>query len=152
MRITCVGGGPGGLYFALLMKKADARHRVRVVERNRPDDTFGFGVVFSDATMAGIADADSEAYRSIARHLVRWDDIDVHYGGEVIRSTGHGFSGMSRHTLLHVLQEQAQGAGVDLQFESDVGSLESFADADLVVGSDGANSTVRRLLAEREGP
>jgi len=75
MRITCVGAGPGGLYFAVLMKKADPRHQIRVVERNRPDDTFGFGVVFSDATMAGIADADSEAYQGIARHLVHWDDI-----------------------------------------------------------------------------
>ena len=84
MRIDCVGGGPGGLYFAVLMKKADPRHRIRVIERNGPDDTFGFGVVFSDATMAGIADADSEAYRGIARHLVHWDDIDVHYRGECV--------------------------------------------------------------------
>ncbi|HEY6361827.1 MAG TPA: hypothetical protein VIX63_12020, partial [Vicinamibacterales bacterium] len=131
LEIVCIGGGPGSLYFALLMKKADARHRVRVIERNRADDTFGFGVVFSDATMAGIAEADSDAYGCIAEHLVHWDDIDVHYpkwhrshgggaeskrhaaGGEcsdrghVLRSTGHGFSGMSRHTLLRVLQEQA---------------------------------------------
>ncbi len=108
--IICVGGGPGCLYFALLMKKSDPGHRVRVVERNRAGDTFGFGVVFSDATMAGIADADADAYRCIAEHLVHWDDIDVHYGGQVLRSTGHGFSGMSRHTLLRVLQEQAGAA------------------------------------------
>jgi anthraniloyl-CoA monooxygenase len=153
--IVCVGGGPGGLYFALLMKKTGAGHRVRVIERNRPGDTFGFGVVFSDATMAGIADADSEAYRSIARHLVHWDDIDVHYANEVIRSTGHGFSGMSRHTLLHVLQEQAEAAGVELQFETEVTSLEPCAGADLIVGSDGANSVVRRLLqggADHDAP
>src|SRR5919109_4260205 len=87
MRIACVGGGPGGLYFAMLMKKADPRHHVRVIERNRPDDTFGFGVVFSDATMAGIAEADSEAYREIARHLVHWDDIEVHYRGATVSST-----------------------------------------------------------------
>ena len=110
MRIVCVGGGPGGLYFAALMKKADPRHQIRVIERNRPEDTFGFGVVFSDATMAGIAEADSEAYREIARHLVHWDDIEVHYRGERIVSTGHGFSGMSRHTLLRVLQQQACAA------------------------------------------
>ena len=149
MRIDCVGGGPGGLYFAVLMKKADPRHHVRVIERNRPDDTFGFGVVFSDATMAGIADADSEAYRGIARHLVHWDDIDVHYRGERITSTGHGFSGMSRHTLLHVLQEQACAAGVELLFEQEIASLDAFAGADLVVAADGVNSTMRRSRVSR---
>ena len=146
MRIVCIGGGPGGLYFATLMKKADARHDIHVVERNRPDDTFGFGVVFSDATMAGIAEADSDAYGEIARHLVHWDDIEVNYRGERITSTGHGFSGMSRHTLLRVLQDQAQACGVRLQFEHEVLSLDDFAGADLIVASDGANSTVRRLL------
>ena len=149
MRIVCVGGGPGGLYFATLMKKADPRHEITVVERNRADDTFGFGVVFSDATMAGIAEADSEAYTEIARHLVHWDDIEVNYGGERITSTGHGFSGMSRHTLLRVLQEQATSAGVSLCYEREVASLDEFASADLIVASDGANSTVRRLLAPR---
>jgi anthraniloyl-CoA monooxygenase len=146
MRIVCIGAGPGGLYFATLMKKADARHDISVVERNRPDDTFGFGVVFSDATMAGIAEADSEAYGEIARHLVHWDDIEVNYRGERITSTGHGFSGMSRHTLLHVLQEQAESVGVRLQFEHEVSSLDEFEGADLIVASDGANSTLRRLL------
>ena len=149
MRIVCVGGGPGGLYFAGLMKKADPRHNIRVIERNRPDDTFGFGVVFSDATMAGIAEADSEAYRGIARHLVHWDDIEVNYRGERITSTGHGFSGMSRHTLLRVLQEQACAAGVEVLFEREATSLDAFAGADLVVAADGANSTVRHLLRDR---
>jgi anthraniloyl-CoA monooxygenase len=146
MRIVCIGGGPGGLYFATLMKKANASHDIHVVERNRADDTFGFGVVFSDATMAGIAEADSEAYGEIARHLVHWDDIEVNYGGERITSTGHGFSGMSRHTLLRVLQEQARSAGVHLDYEREVSSLDEYAGADLVVASDGANSTVRRLI------
>ena len=149
MRIVCVGGGPGGLYFAVLMKKADRGHDIRVIERNRPDDTFGFGVVFSDATMAGIAEADSEAYGAIAKHLVHWDDIEVNYAGERITSTGHGFSGMSRHTLLRVLQEQARAAGVNVTYECEVSSLDPFRDADLVVASDGANSTVRRLLEPR---
>jgi anthraniloyl-CoA monooxygenase len=148
MRIVCIGGGPGGLYFAVLMKKADPRHQIRVVERNRPDDTFGFGVVFSDATMAGIADADSEAYRGIAQYLVHWDDIDVHYRGECITSTGHGFSGLSRHTLLRVLQEQACAAGVEMLFEREVSSLDACRDADLVVAADGSNSTVRHLLRD----
>jgi anthraniloyl-CoA monooxygenase len=148
MRVVCIGGGPGGLYFAVLMKKADPRHQIRVVERNRPDDTFGFGVVFSDATMAGIAEADSDAYRAIARHLVHWDDIEVNYRGERVTSTGHGFSGMSRHTLLRVLQEEACAAGVELVFEREATTLASFRHADLVVAADGANSTVRRLLQE----
>jgi len=146
MRIVCIGGGPGGLYFAILMKKADPRLQIRIVERNRPEDTFGFGVVFSDATMAGIAEADSEAYRQIAQHLVHWDDIEVNYGGQRITSTGHGFSGMSRHTLLAVLQQQACAAGVEVLFETEVSSLDPFLDADLIVACDGANSTVRRLL------
>src|SRR5262245_27966084 len=149
MRIVCVGGGPGGLYFASLMKKANPRNHIRVIERNRPDDTFGFGVVFSDATMAGIAEADSEAYRGIGRHLVHWDDIAVNYRGERITSTGHGFSGMSRHTLLRVLQEQACAAGVDVLFEREVSRLDDFDDADLVVAADGSNSTVRQLLRDR---
>lgn len=149
MRIVCIGGGPGGLYFALLAKKAHAGHDVLVLERNRPDDTFGFGVVFSDATMAEIAEADTEAYSEIARHLVHWTDIDVHYRGTVVRTTGHGFSAVSRHALLSTLQAQARDAGVQLEFERDVTNLDQFGDADLVVASDGANSIVRRLLEPR---
>src|SRR2546426_12718450 len=111
MRIVCVGAGPGGLYFGLLMKKADPRHEVRVIERNRADDTFGFGVVFSDATMAGIETADSEAYREIARHLVHWDDIEVNYGGERVLSPGPGFRGMSPHPPFRVPQQQHRTGG-----------------------------------------
>ena len=149
LRIVCIGAGPGGLYFALLMKRAAPQHDVRVIERNRPDDTFGFGVVFSDATMAGIAEADTEAFAAISGGLVHWDDIAIHYGGETIVSTGHGFSGMSRHTLLATLQHQAAAAGVRLEFEQDVHTLDQYADADLVVGTDGVNSTVRRVLGDR---
>jgi anthraniloyl-CoA monooxygenase len=148
LRIACIGGGPAGLYFALLMKKANPRHAIRVIERNRPDDTFGFGVVFSDATMAGLAEADREAYGEIARHLVHWDDIDIHYQGHTISSTGHGFSGMSRHTLLRVLQEQAGALGVEMVFEQEVSDLAAFDGFDLVVGADGVSSVVRRLLED----
>ena len=146
MHIVCVGGGPGGLYFAVLMKKANPDHRIRVIERNRPDDTFGFGVVFSEATMANIAQADSEAYNAIAQHLVYWNDIEVRRNGETLTSTGHGFSGMSRHTLLDTLQKQARDLGVEVDYEREVTSLDGLGGADLIVASDGGNSTVRRLL------
>ncbi len=149
LRVINIGGGPGGLYLALLLKRADPRHDVVVLERNQPDDTFGFGVVFSDQTMAGIAAADAEAFGAIEQHLVRWDDIAVHYGGELIRSTGHGFSGMSRRTLLATLQRQAIEAGVRLVFGHDVEALDRLNDADLIVGSDGINSAVRRLAGDR---
>ncbi len=137
------------MYFALLMKRADRRHEIVVRERNRPDDTFGFGVVFSDATMAGIASADAPAFGALQRRLVHWDDIAVHYGAETIRSTGHGFSGMSRHALLAELQEQARASGVALEFEREVTSLDDLGDADLIVGADGVNSVVRRLMDGR---
>jgi anthraniloyl-CoA monooxygenase len=148
MRIACVGGGPGGLYLALLMKRADARHEILVIERNGPDDTFGFGVVFSDATMAGIAAADADAFDAIGRHLVHWDDIAVYFDGTTTRSTGHGFSGMSRRTLLNVLQQHVSAAGVKIEFHRELASLDELADFDLVVGADGVNSTVRGLLRE----
>lgn len=146
MNLVVVGGGPAGLYFAILMKRSLPDARVRVLERNRPDDTFGFGVVFSDATIAEVESADEVTYRAITDHFVRWDDIDIHVGGEVVTSTGHGFSGMSRHTLLRVLQEQAAALGVEVAYETEIDSLEAFADADLIVGADGVNSTVRGLL------
>ena len=100
LRIVCVGGGPAGLYFAILMKKADPAHEITVVERNRPDDTFGFGVVFSDATLETFAEADRETFEEITRAFAHWDDIDIHYGSEVLTSTGHGFCGLSRQVLL----------------------------------------------------
>ena len=100
MKIVSIGGGPAGLYLAILMKKADPTHDVTVVERNRADDTFGFGVVFSDATLENFAEADAESHAEITRAFAHWDDIDIHYQGQVLTSTGHGFSGMSRHCVL----------------------------------------------------
>ena len=147
MKIGVVGGGPSGLYFAILMKGALPECEVVVHERNRPDDTFGFGVVFSDATIAEVEGADEETYGLVADRFVHWDDIDVHFGGEVLRTTGHGFSGMSRRTLLAVLQERASTLGVELHFESELDSLDALGACDLVVGADGVNSRVRELLA-----
>ena len=120
MRIVCVGGGPAGLYLALLLKRADARHAVRVVERNRPYDTFGWGVVFSDQTLGNLTEADPETAREIVGAFNRWDDIDVHFKGRTITSGGHGFCGIGRKRLLNILQHRCEALGVELVFENNV--------------------------------
>jgi anthraniloyl-CoA monooxygenase len=152
MKVVSIGGGPAGLYFALLMKKADPAHEVTVVERNRPDDTFGFGVVFSDATLEHFAEADRETYEAIVGSFAHWDDIDIHYQGQVLTSTGHGFSGLARQRLLDILRRRCLELGVRCEFEREVVDLDPWADADLIVGADGVNSVVRSRHAERFGP
>src|SRR6478672_7060464 len=150
MRILCVGGGPAGLYLALLVKRADARHAVRVVERNRPYDTFGWGVVFSDQTLGNLAAADPPTASEIAGAFNRWDDIDVHFRGRTITSGGHGFCGIGRKRLLNILQRRCEALGVELVFETDVADAEAVAQAfgaDLVVASDGLNSRLRQKFA-----
>src|SRR3954451_19569695 len=139
MRIAIAGGGPGGLYLSILLKRLDPSHEVVVYERNAPDDTFGFGVVFSDETLAAFEAADPQSYAEIKRAFVRWSEIDVHYRGEVVTSGGHGFSAMGRKELLGILQRRAASLGVDLRFRSEVTALEG----DLVVAADGVNSTLR---------
>ncbi|MGH7306739.1 MAG: bifunctional salicylyl-CoA 5-hydroxylase/oxidoreductase [Candidatus Rokuibacteriota bacterium] len=152
MRIVSIGGGPAGLYFSLLMKKSDPAHDVTVVERNRADDTFGFGVVFSDATLEHVAQADRESHAEITSHFAHWDDIDIHYRGRVLTSAGHGFAGMSRQLLLDILQKRCAELGVKLAFEREVGDLAEYADADLILGADGVNSVVRSRYAEHFQP
>ncbi|HET6764618.1 MAG TPA: bifunctional salicylyl-CoA 5-hydroxylase/oxidoreductase [Longimicrobiaceae bacterium] len=152
MKIVVVGGGPAGLYFALLMKRADPAHHVVVLERNRPDDTFGWGVVFSDQTLGNLRDADPESYRAVTESFAHWDDIDVHVRGATITSGGHGFSGIGRRRLLQILQARAAEVGVEVRFQAEVrddGDLAAMGlgDADLVVGADGVNSGVRRRHA-----
>src|SRR5918999_5083183 len=115
MRIVTVGGGPAGLYFALLLKKRRPDADVTVLERNAPDDTFGWGVVFSDQTLDNIRAADPPTYQAIADHFAHWDDIDVHFKGTTVTSGGHGFSGIARRTLLLILQRRARELGVDLR-------------------------------------
>ncbi|HYX90946.1 MAG TPA: bifunctional salicylyl-CoA 5-hydroxylase/oxidoreductase [Myxococcaceae bacterium] len=145
MKIAIVGGGPAGLYFAILMKKQDPAHRVTVIERNRFDQTFGWGVVFSDETLENLLEADAETHQAITRTFAHWDTIDVHLGGQLIRSRGHGFSGISRKAFLRILQERAIALGVHVQFEREVEDLRPFEDADLIVGADGIRSRVRSL-------
>ena len=146
MRIAIVGGGPAGLYFSILIKKLEPSFDVRVYERNAPDDTFGFGVVFSDETLEAVEAAEPATYAEIAGHFARWAEIDVHYRGDVVTSGGHGFSALSRRVLLDVLQRRADGLGVRLHFHTEAGP-EQLAGADLVVGADaGSKAEKARAL------
>jgi anthraniloyl-CoA monooxygenase len=148
MRIVCIGGGPAGLYFGLLMKKLHPEHSITVVERNKPYDTFGWGVVFSDATMESMKVWDPESAASIQDAFNHWDDIEVWFKGKVQRTTGHGFVGIGRKKLLNILQRRCEDLGVELAFETEVDSDLDFPDADLIIASDGLNSKVRNKYAE----
>jgi anthraniloyl-CoA monooxygenase len=135
------------------MKEADPKHEITILERNRLDDTFGFGVVFSDATQNNLAAADPETYASLAHEFFHWDDIDIHYRGQVIRSGGHGFSGLSRQKLLANLGRRCKALGVCIEVGKEVTDPERYrGDADLVLGADGFNSTVRERYAEHFQP
>jgi anthraniloyl-CoA monooxygenase len=152
MRIVCIGGGPAGLYFAILMKLRDPAHRVTVIERNRPDDTFGWGVVFSDETLRNLKGGDPVTEQHISDSFAHWDDIDIHIKGRTIRSGGHGFCGIERRHLLSILQERAAALGVELEFGREITDLTDLADADIIVAADGINSQVRTRYAEHFRP
>ena len=147
MKIVCIGGGPAGLYFALLMKRLSPLHNITVVERNRPYDTFGWGVVFSDATMDNMRAWDPDTAESIQQAFNHWDDIELHFKGRVIRSGGHGFVGIGRKKLLNILQARCEQLGVRLVFETEADSDADYPDADLVIASDGINSRIRQQHA-----
>jgi anthraniloyl-CoA monooxygenase len=153
MRIAVVGGGPGGLYFAALAKQLSPSDEITVWERNAADDTFGFGVVFSDETLGGIEHADGWIYAQMEREFARWDDIDVHYKGQVLTSGGHGFAAMSRERLLQILQERCANLGVTVHFQTPAPDTELLtASYDLVVAADGLNSGVRARYPDEFGP
>ncbi len=153
MRIAVVGGGPGGLYFAALTRQLNPTGEITVWERNADDDTFGFGVVFSDETLGGIEHADPVIYAAMEREFARWDDIDVHYRGCTITSGGHGFAAISRRRLLAILQQRCAELGVTMHFRTDAPDPAWLAaNHDLVIAADGANSAIRTTLAADFGP
>ncbi len=152
MRIVCIGGGPAGLYFALLMKKLDPSHSITVVERNRAYDTFGWGVVFSDLTLDSMRAWDAETAAQIEVSFNHWDDIELYFKGTRQRTTGHGFVGIGRKKLLNILQARCEQLGVELVFETEVESDLEYPDADLIIASDGIFSKIRDRYADSFKP
>lgn len=152
MRIACLGGGPAGLYFAISMKLRRPEVEVTVFERNKPGDTFGWGVVFSDQTMSYLRDNDERSAQAILDEFAHWDDIDVTFRGETVTSSGHGFCGIGRKRLLNILQDRARELGIELVFEHEIEpDLEEFRAYDLLIACDGVNSRIRSAREERFG-
>ena len=146
MKVVCLGGGPGGVYTAISLKLRNPEHQVSVYERNKPGDTFGWGVVFSDQTMENLIANDPVSAQKMNDELIHWDYIDTIVNGEVDRSGGHGFIGIGRKRLLQILYDRARELGVELNFESEVNTENlpaQFPDADVIVAADGLNSRVR---------
>lgn len=152
MRIVIIGGGPAGLYFALLMKKLDPRHQITIFERDGPNDTFGWGIVFSDQTFAYLAASDNESFARIQASCQVWDNVDVVHRGQKVSVRGNYFSGIGRLAFLNVLQQRAAELGVDIRFHSGITNPEEAGEYDLLVGADGANSVTRKTYAESFQP
>ncbi|MFN2491949.1 MAG: FAD-dependent monooxygenase [Pyrinomonadaceae bacterium] len=153
MKINIIGGGPAGLYFAILMKKADPTRQITIYERNGPDDTFGWGVVFSGKTLANLRVADEESHAEITRAFAAWDNVDVVHAHEKISIHGNSFSGIARLQLLKILQRRCERLGVELRFRTEVPDADALrADCDLLIAADGVNSTVRKQYSSQFGP
>ena len=153
MKINVIGGGPAGLYFAILMKKAGASHHIKIHERNGPDDTFGWGVVFSGKTLANLRAADAESHAEITKQFAAWDNVDVVHRDTKVSIHGNSFSGIERLQLLKILQRRAEQLGVEIEFHSEVRDVEALRnDCDLLLAADGVNSTVRVRYAEQFQP
>jgi len=153
MRIDIIGGGPAGLYFAILMKKADPKHQVTIYERNGPDDTFGWGVVFSGKTLANLRAADEESHAAITNQFEAWDNVDIVHRDDKISIHGNSFSGIARLQLLKILQHRAEQLGVEVVFRTEIADMETLrSQCDLLVAADGVNSGVRSRYAEQLRP
>src|SRR5215218_7371042 len=153
MNINIIGGGPAGLYFAILMKKASPSHQIKIYERNGPDDTFGWGVVFSGKTLANLRAADDESHTQITREFAAWDNVDVVHRNTKVSIHGNSFSGIARLQLLKILQRRTEQLGVKIEFRTEIHDIESlWKDCDLLVAADGVNSTVRLHYVEQLGP
>src|SRR5579862_612952 len=153
MKIAVVGGGPGGLYFAALAKQLNPAHEITVWERNAPDDTFGFGVVFSDETLGAIEGADMVIHERMERCFARWTDIDIHFNGHLFTVGGQGFAAMGRKELLQILQGRVAELGVQVHYRTAAPDIERLrAEHDLVVAADGLHSEIRARSADVFGP
>ncbi|HEX3145926.1 MAG TPA: FAD-dependent monooxygenase [Pyrinomonadaceae bacterium] len=153
MKIKIIGGGPAGMYFAILMKRADAAHDITIYERNGPDDTFGWGVVFSGKTLRNLQAADPESHAEITRDFAAWDNVDVVYRHAKISIHGNSFSGIARLRLLKILQSRCEALGIEIKFRTEIDDVAALArSADLLVGADGVNSTLRKSFADHFQP
>ena len=152
MKIAILGGGPAGLYGGLLIKKAHPSHDITIIERNAADVTYGWGVVFSDRTLASFQRADYKSYEQITNQFVIWDDIDIYYRGETIRCGGHVISGIARKALLHILQKRCEELGISMHFSQEINDHAELASFDLVIAADGVNSIARKTYAEHFQP
>src|SRR5256885_7346922 len=153
MRINIIGGGPAGMYFAILMKTANAAHDITIYERNGPDDTFGWGVVFSGKTLRNLQAADVESHAEIARDFATWDNVEVVHRDEKISIHGNSFSGIARLRLLKILQARCEQLGIEIKFHNEMMDVVSLRHAcDLLVGADGVNSIVRPAFTEELKP
>ena len=148
MRVACLGGGPAGLYFAILMKKLNPGHQITIIERDGPDDTFGWGIVFSDQTFSYLKENDYESYASIIAASEVWDNVDVLHKGQKVTIRGNRFSGIARLAFLNILQNRCLDLGVEMRFQTNLSDLRELRDHDLLVGADGANSLVRRTYSQ----
>src|SRR6266446_5103352 len=148
MKINIIGGGPAGMYFAILMKSADAAHDITIYERNGPDDTFGWGVVFSGKTLANLRAADEPSHAEITRNFAAWDNVDVVHRGEKISIHGNNFTGIARLRLLKILQRRCEDLGIEIKFRNEITDIEARkSDCELLVGADGVNSVVRQTFS-----